>query len=67
LMRGLGRGIREFKDATNSIQREIHESSEKVKQQINVPLDQQTDIIEKEFKQIEKEITPLDQPDNSKP
>jgi sec-independent protein translocase protein TatA len=67
LMRGLGRGIREFKDATNSIQREIHESSEKVKQQINVPLDQQTDIIEKEFKEIEKEIKPLDQPDNTKP
>ncbi len=32
LMRGLGKGIREFKDASNNIQREIHDSVKDVKQ-----------------------------------
>jgi len=31
LARGLGRGIREFKDATNGIQREIEESARNIK------------------------------------
>ena len=34
LARGLGKGIREFKDATNNIQREIEESANKIKTDI---------------------------------
>lgn len=33
IARGLGKGMREFKDATNDIQREIHESANKMKEQ----------------------------------
>jgi sec-independent protein translocase protein TatA len=32
LARGLGKGIREFKDATNDIQREIHNSAKDIKE-----------------------------------
>lgn len=32
LMRGLGKGIREFKDAANNVQREIHNSVNDVKE-----------------------------------
>lgn len=34
LARGLGKGMREFKDATNGIQREIQESTRKVQDEI---------------------------------
>lgn len=34
LARGLGKGMREFKDATNGIQREIEESGKQVKDPI---------------------------------
>lgn len=42
LARGLGRGIREFKDAANGIQREIERSANEVKEEVqkNVKLDQ---------------------------
>lgn len=33
LARGLGKGMREFKDATNGIQREIQESARKMEQE----------------------------------
>jgi sec-independent protein translocase protein TatA len=35
LARGLGKGMREFKDATNGIQREIQESARKIEQEGN--------------------------------
>jgi sec-independent protein translocase protein TatA len=56
LMRGLGRGIREFKNATQSIQREIQESADKAKNQISLPLDQQLDEMDHEIKKIEEDI-----------
>ncbi|MBS1647676.1 MAG: twin-arginine translocase TatA/TatE family subunit [Bacteroidetes bacterium] len=34
LMRNLGKGIRQFKDATNGIQQDIHESVNDMKQEI---------------------------------
>lgn len=57
LMRGLGRGIREFKHATQSIQREIQESADKVKSEISLPLDQQVDELKTEIKKIEEDIS----------
>ena len=36
LARGLGRGMREFKDATQGIQREIEESSKPIKEQLDI-------------------------------
>lgn len=57
LMRGLGRGIREFKHATQSIQREIQESADKVKSEISLPLDQQVDELKSEIKKIEEDIS----------
>jgi sec-independent protein translocase protein TatA len=56
LMRGLGRGIREFKHATQSIQREIQESANKAKDQFSLPLDQQVDEVESEIRKIEDDI-----------
>lgn len=56
LMRGLGRGIREFKNATQSIQREIQESADKAKNQISLPLDQQLDEMDHEIKKMEEDI-----------
>lgn len=56
LMRGLGRGIREFKHATQTIQREIQESADKAKSQISLPLDQQVDDMETQIKKIEEDI-----------
>ncbi len=35
LARGLGKGMREFKDATNGIQREIQESSKSIQEEAN--------------------------------
>lgn len=56
LMRGLGRGIREFKHATQSIQREIQESADKAKGQFSLPLDQQVHEVETEIRKIEDDI-----------
>ncbi len=56
LMRGLGRGMREFKNATQSIQREIQESADKAKNKISLPLDQQLDEMDNEIKKIEEDI-----------
>lgn len=45
LARGLGRGLREFKDATNNIQREIEQTANNVKKDVNdnIKLDQLTE------------------------
>ncbi|MCX7744057.1 MAG: twin-arginine translocase TatA/TatE family subunit [Flavobacteriales bacterium] len=56
LMRGLGRGIREFKNATQSIQREIQESADKAKGQLSLPLDQQLEEMDNEIRKIEEDI-----------
>lgn len=36
IARGLGRGMRQFKDATNDVQREIQDSASKVKDQVDI-------------------------------
>ncbi len=36
LARGLGKGMREFKDATNNIQKEITENAKSVKEDIDI-------------------------------
>lgn len=36
IARGLGKGMREFKDAANDIQKEIHESANKIKDQADI-------------------------------
>ena len=36
LARGLGKGIREFKDATNNIQREIQDSAKSIKDETDI-------------------------------
>ena len=36
LARGLGKGIREFKDATNGIQREIQNSANSIKEETDI-------------------------------
>jgi sec-independent protein translocase protein TatA len=58
LARGLGRGMREFKDAANDIQKEIESSAKPVSREINeikqaaAPLDQVVD--ENPTKETEK-------------
>lgn len=37
LARGLGKGMREFKEATNGIQREIENEASKIKDDIDLP------------------------------
>lgn len=37
IAKGLGKGIREFKNATNDIQEEIRKTSKEVTDQVNVP------------------------------
>ena len=45
LAKGLGRGMREFKDAANGIQREIEKSANEIKEEVqkNTKLDQMND------------------------
>lgn len=50
LMRGLGRGYREFKNAANSIKDELTKDTDDVRKQITGPLDQQFDEINEEVK-----------------
>lgn len=52
LARGLGRGMREFKDAANEIQREIENGTRDIKRQ--VALDQDYDeVVEKVKKEVD--------------
>ena len=48
LARGLGRGIREFKDATNGIQQDIQKSTGGITEQINEQIQEVKKEIEKE-------------------
>lgn len=50
LARGLGKGIREFKDAANGIQQEIEESATKIKDDIGIEKIKQEIDISKEIK-----------------
>lgn len=50
VMRNLGRGIRQFKDATAGIQRDIQESANNIKQEI----EKQATIVEEKAKEIDK-------------
>jgi sec-independent protein translocase protein TatA len=58
LMRGLGRGYREFKNAANSIKDEISKGTEDVTKEIRGPLDQHFEEINEEIK---KDTPKLDQ------
>lgn len=54
LARGLGKGIREFKDASEGVKREIHRNINAVNDDLNVDLDsnpQQKQDIQKETEQ----------------
>lgn len=42
LARGLGKGIREFKDASEGVKREIHRNINAVNDDLNVDLDSNT-------------------------
>jgi sec-independent protein translocase protein TatA len=52
VMRNLGRGIRQFKDATAGIQRDIQESTNNIKQEI----EKQANVIEEKAKETSKEL-----------
>ena len=56
LARGLGRGYRQLKDATNSIKREIQSGSGDIKSQIKRPLDQHLDDINKSINDVDSDI-----------
>lgn len=58
LARGLGRGYRQLKDATNSIKREIQTGANDVTGDIKRPLDQHFDDVKKS---IDKDISKFDQ------
>lgn len=49
VMRNLGKGIRQFKDATSGIQRDIQESANTMKKEI----EKQASVIEEKAKEIE--------------
>lgn len=57
LARGLGRGYRQLKDATNSIKREIQTGANDVTGDIKRPLDQHFDDVKKS---IDKDISKFD-------
>lgn len=57
LARGLGRGYRQLKDATNSIKREIQTGANDVTGDIKRPLDQHFDDVKKS---IDKDIDSFD-------
>jgi sec-independent protein translocase protein TatA len=65
LARGLGRGMREFKDAANGIQREIEESAKDIKKDVDIQktLDQ---IIEDEDIKQNSNSTEIKNTDNGK-
>lgn len=49
VMRNLGRGIRQFKDATQGIQRDIQEGASSIRQEI----EKETRVIEEKVKETE--------------
>jgi sec-independent protein translocase protein TatA len=50
VMRNIGKGIRQFKDATSGIQRDIQESANNIKQEI----EKQVNVVEEKAKEIDK-------------
>lgn len=50
VMRNLGRGIRQFKDATQGIQRDIQEGASNIRQEI----EKEASVIEEKAKEIDK-------------
>jgi sec-independent protein translocase protein TatA len=59
LARGLGKGMREFRDATNQIKREISDSGEKLKQDLNPGIPTSVDQwIEESEKPIIRPVPP---------
>ena len=66
LARGLGRGIREFKDATNNIQKEIKDSASSVQEEVQ----RNTQSIQREINKATTNIplteTPKDKGDTEK-
>jgi len=52
VMRNLGKGIRQFKDATQGIQRDIQESANTMKQEI----EKHANVIEEKAKETSKEL-----------
>ncbi|MHB8262116.1 MAG: Sec-independent protein translocase subunit TatA/TatB [Bacteroidia bacterium] len=50
LMRNLGKGIRQFKDATNGIQQDIHDNMNTMKEEIK----KQTNVIEEKTKHTDE-------------
>lgn len=59
LARGLGKGMREFRDATNQIKREISDSGEKIKQDLNPGIPTSVDQwIEESEKPIIRPVPP---------
>ncbi len=56
LARGLGRGYRQLKDATNSIKREIQSGGGDIGNSIKRPLDQHIEDIKKSMTDVDAEI-----------
>jgi len=55
LARGLGKGLRELKDAANGIQQEIQKSTESITQEINIVKDIKKEItVEKDLLNLDK-------------
>ncbi len=52
VMRNIGKGIRQFKDATAGIQRDIQESANSIKQE----MEKQANVIEEKAKEIEQPL-----------
>ncbi|HXB38928.1 MAG TPA: twin-arginine translocase TatA/TatE family subunit [Bacteroidia bacterium] len=50
VMRNIGKGIRQFKDATSGIQRDIQESANNIKKEI----EKQVNVVEEKAKEIDK-------------
>jgi sec-independent protein translocase protein TatA len=64
LARGLGKGLREFKDASAGIKREIQKEADKIKADVNVrEIQQQVDTYKQEMLGDVKE--PLNKPDQN--
>ena len=67
IARGLGKGMRQIKDATNDIKKEINDSAEKQGIDTNIVKDIKKEISEvkgssEEFKRVQKEIDDITGP-----
>lgn len=67
LARGLGRGIREFRDATNQIKREISDTGEQIKKEMDPGIPRSLDqFIDEREKPVFKPIAPPSDPEPQK-